>query len=73
MKHYTKKEQLQMEYQWWLEQRMTALHEGDIQYVKKCEVTMGKLWEDIKIEFSKVDDIIPKEVKKNFFQRLFGI
>lgn len=73
-KQYSKLDQLRNEYQWWLEQRMTALNEGDVEYVKVCDEVMPKLWEDLKNEFY-IEEIIPKPKpkKKSFFKRLFGL
>ena len=73
-KQYSKLDQLRNEYQWWLEQRMTALNEGDVEYVKVCDEVMSKLWKDLKKEFY-VEGLItkPEPKKKSFFKRLFGL
>lgn len=70
-KNISKLDQLRNEYQWWLEQRMTAIREADFDYKKECDEVLRKLWEDILEEYPKSQTQKPK--KKTLLQRLFGI
>ena len=70
-KSISKLDQLRNEYQWWLEQRMTAIREADFDYKKECDESLRKLWEDILEEYPKSQ--IQKPKKKTLLQRLFGI
>ena len=70
-KNISKLDQLRNEYQWWLEQRMTAIREADFDYKNECDETLRKLWEDILEEYPKSQ--VQKPKKKTLLQRLFGV
>lgn len=67
-KQYTKLDQLRNEYQWWLEQRMCAIQEGDFEYLDECDKTLKKLWADIIVEYRREEPTIVKE--KTFVEKV---
>lgn len=48
LKSINLKEQKQNELQWWGEQRIGALHDGDKLYQLQCEQTIDRLTNEIK-------------------------
>ena len=48
MKQYSITEQKQNELQWWGEQRIGALHNGDTKYMAQCEATIDRLTKEIR-------------------------
>jgi|SaaInl74LU_5_DNA_1037368.scaffolds.fasta_scaffold01341_11 hypothetical protein len=47
IKSYTTKEQMQNELQWWEEQKLFAIQEKDLKYVRECEDNIKSLLNDI--------------------------
>jgi hypothetical protein len=47
LKNYSEVQQMQNELQWWIEQKMSAMNEGDLQYVLECKDNEEKLTKEI--------------------------
>lgn len=47
IKNYSEVEQMQNELQWWGEQKLAAINEGDLQYVSECKENEQKLIDEI--------------------------
>jgi hypothetical protein len=46
-KNYSDIEQMQLEVQWWAEQKMLAVNENDLQYIFECNTAIDSLTQAI--------------------------
>lgn len=46
-KNYSDIEQMQLEVQWWTEQKMLAVNENDLQYIFECNTAIDSLTQAI--------------------------
>ena len=47
LKNYSEVQQMQNELQWWIEQKISAINEGDLQYTLECKENEEKLTKEI--------------------------
>ena len=47
LNNYSEVQQMQNELQWWIEQKMSAINEGDLQYALECKDNEEKLTKEI--------------------------